>query len=83
NISFPSVEVFRRRVEEVVNTFHEQNFVHGDLRDTNLFVQKNGEGKFMLIDFDWSGTAGEDHDLDMLEIMFGRSEQPESQPPSQ
>ena len=109
NISFPSVEVLRRRVEEVVNAFHEQNFVHGDLRDTNLFVQKNGEGKFMLIDFDWSGTAGEvrypinvncddirrpsgvndgqvitkEHDLNMLEIMFGRSEQPESQPPSQ
>ncbi|CAG8604043.1 4687_t:CDS:2, partial [Paraglomus brasilianum] len=59
NISFPSVEVLHRRVEEVVNTFHEQNFVHGDLRDTNLFVQKNGEGKFMPIDFDWSGTAGE------------------------
>ncbi|CAG8625023.1 7287_t:CDS:2 [Paraglomus occultum] len=76
-ISFPSIEVLRHRVEEVVNTFHEQNFVHGDLRDTNLFVQKNGEGKFMLIDFDWSGMAGEDHDLDMLEIMFGRSEQPE------
>jgi hypothetical protein len=32
--------------------------VHGDIRDTNVMVRKDGEMGFMLVDFDWAGEIG-------------------------
>jgi tRNA A-37 threonylcarbamoyl transferase component Bud32 len=38
-------------------TLHQANFVHGDVRDTNVMVRKNGPG-IQLVDFDWAGEIG-------------------------
>ena len=38
---------------------HQAGYVHGDLRDTNLMVRKDGQPGFMLVDFDWAGEIGE------------------------
>ena len=38
---------------------HLANFVHGDVRDTNIMVRKDGKLGLMLVDFDWSGIVGE------------------------
>ena len=35
---------------------HQANFVHGDVRDLNIMVRKDGKP---LVDFDWSGKIGE------------------------
>lgn len=36
---------------------HQAGYVHGDVRDANLMVAKDGSDKCMLIDFDWAGKA--------------------------
>src|SRR5262249_6448860 len=36
---------------------HRAGYVHGDIRDTNIMVKRDGKG-FMLLDFDWSGRDG-------------------------
>lgn len=47
---------------EIVGSLHQKGFVHGDLRDTNLWIKESSklplEFNFMLIDFDWSGVIG-------------------------
>ncbi|KAH9007237.1 hypothetical protein EDB86DRAFT_68464 [Lactarius hatsudake] len=40
----------------LVDSFHDQGLVHGDLRQPNMIC--NGE-RIMLIDFDWGGRVGE------------------------
>ncbi|KXN89199.1 hypothetical protein AN958_05902 [Leucoagaricus sp. SymC.cos] len=49
----------RRQIEERLVELHQANFVHGDVRDANIMVRKDGKPGFMFIDFDWSGTIGE------------------------
>jgi RIO-like serine/threonine protein kinase len=44
------------RLQEVVCNLHRHGFVHGDLRANNICVA--GE-RVCIIDFDWSGPAGE------------------------
>ncbi|KAK7455294.1 hypothetical protein VKT23_011167 [Stygiomarasmius scandens] len=46
--------------------FHRAGYVHGDIRNVNVMVRRdgelmrnNGEVGFMLLDFDWSGRTGE------------------------
>ena len=52
----------QQTVTKLVTSFHAQNLVHGDIRDTNLLVRvKNGELGMKLIDFDWGGREGEVH----------------------
>ncbi|OAX42202.1 hypothetical protein K503DRAFT_653645, partial [Rhizopogon vinicolor AM-OR11-026] len=36
---------------------HEYGYVHGDLRDINLFTREDKK-HFMLLDFDWAGPIG-------------------------
>jgi hypothetical protein len=45
------------QLRELVNGFHEQGLVHGDLRDANIL--SDGREQFWLIDFDWGGKDGE------------------------
>jgi len=45
-------------IKEKVVALHQQGYVHGDLRDTNLMVRKNGAPEMMLFDFDWAGEIG-------------------------
>ena len=35
-----------------------KNHIHGDVRDINIMVKKNGGMGFKLVDFDWSGRIG-------------------------
>ena len=47
-------------VFDLVRSFHAQNLVHGDLRDTNVLIREDGEQlKVKLVDFDWGGVEGE------------------------
>jgi hypothetical protein len=50
-------------VVSAVNRFHSLNLVHGDLRGSNVFVRKVGEGKWecQLVDFDWAGLASDEN----------------------
>lgn len=38
---------------------HQAGYVHGDIRDTNVMVRRDGKKGFMLVDFDWAGKIGE------------------------
>ncbi|TFK76225.1 hypothetical protein BDN72DRAFT_830767 [Pluteus cervinus] len=42
---------------ELVAKFHDQDFVHGDLRDANIL--SGDDGCVKLVDFDWGGKDGE------------------------
>ena len=48
-------EYLRGRLVEL----HQANFVHGDIRDVNVMVRKDGKLGLMLVDFDWSGIIDE------------------------
>ncbi|KAI9455631.1 hypothetical protein HD554DRAFT_2225709 [Boletus coccyginus] len=41
-----------------LDDLHDQQLVHGDIRDTNLLVKNDDRNKFMIIDFDWAGQVG-------------------------
>jgi serine/threonine protein kinase len=52
----------QRKVQSIVRTLHEGGFVHGDIRDVNLLIDRASlESDVMvhLIDFDWAGPVGE------------------------
>ncbi|KAG1731694.1 hypothetical protein EDB19DRAFT_2007418 [Suillus lakei] len=43
---------------ERLESLHQQGYVHGDIRDTNIMVKRTCDPGFKLIDFDWSGEIG-------------------------
>ena len=45
-------------LKSLVNGFHKEGWVHGDLRDANLIVSDEEPGQVMLVDFDWGGNVG-------------------------
>jgi hypothetical protein len=49
-------------ITSLVRGLHNHNggYVHGDLRDTNIFVRDDRK-HFMLLDFDWAGPVGNTH----------------------
>ena len=57
HVDKPSASLYKPIQEKVV-ALHQQGYVHGDLRDTNLMVRKNGAPEMMLFDFDWAGEIG-------------------------
>ncbi|KAJ8580322.1 hypothetical protein M405DRAFT_778345 [Rhizopogon salebrosus TDB-379] len=40
-------------------SLHQESLVHGDIRDTNIMVKKDGSPGILFVDFDWSGKIGE------------------------
>jgi len=61
-------------LRELVLTFHQEGFVHGDLGAVNIICKGN---QVFLIGFDWAGKAGEASypiDLDHLnpDLLKGR-----------
>lgn len=55
----PYVEKHREWVDKLrklVESFHAEGFVHGDLRAPNIIC---GGNRVMVIDFDWGGKEGE------------------------
>jgi len=49
----------RKNMEAGLNELHQAHYVHGDIRDVNIMVRRDGEPGFMLVDFDWAGIIGE------------------------
>ncbi|KAH8927924.1 hypothetical protein BT69DRAFT_1307409 [Atractiella rhizophila] len=45
-------------IEGKLTELHQRNYVHGDVRETNILVSRH-EKEFMLVDFDWAGKIGE------------------------
>jgi serine/threonine protein kinase len=45
-------------IAQKIGEFHQHHYVHGDIRNTNVMVRKDGKAGFMLVDFDWAGTIG-------------------------
>ena len=68
----------RLKYEDTMKTAVERlnaaNMVHGDLRDTNVMVRESGEPSIMLLDFDWSGIAGQVMYPDMISKAIYRPE---------
>jgi len=48
----------RQQLDRVLQSLRSGNFVHGDLRHTNVFWNRV-QNRVFLIDFDWSGINGE------------------------
>jgi hypothetical protein len=42
-----------------LTSIHQENYVHGDVRNTNIMVKRDGTQGFKLVYFDWSGRIGE------------------------
>ncbi|KAF8325050.1 uncharacterized protein EI90DRAFT_3129111 [Cantharellus anzutake] len=50
---------FKSEIERKVTDLHQNEFVHGDIRTTNIMVRKDGKPGILLVDFDWAGKIGE------------------------
>jgi hypothetical protein len=46
-------------IREKLISLHHHHYVHGDIRDVNILVRKDGAQGFKLLDLDWSGRIGE------------------------
>jgi serine/threonine protein kinase len=55
----PTKASFEAEVREKVTNLHQAGYVHGDIRNTNIMVKKNGSRGIILVDFDWAGAIGE------------------------
>jgi len=49
-------QIWKNQLQTLMNNFHEQNLVHGDLRGPNIVCEGTS---VMLLDFDWGGRLGE------------------------
>jgi hypothetical protein len=49
----------KNAIHVAVVRLHQNNMVHGDLRNMNILVKKDGTPGFMLVDYDWAGYLGE------------------------
>jgi hypothetical protein len=59
-MSFPDGEKWKGDIKELVDAFHREDWVHGDLRLANFVLTKNeNPRRILLVDFDWGGKEGE------------------------
>ncbi|KAG1843680.1 hypothetical protein F4604DRAFT_1823435 [Suillus subluteus] len=45
-------------IAQKLERLHQNGLVHGDIRDMNIMVKKDGSSGIKLVDFDWSGKIG-------------------------
>ena len=57
--SFSELDAWKQKIQKLVQGFHEQGLVHGDLRLPNFLFTRSSPTKVFLIDFDWGGKEGE------------------------
>ena len=58
--SFPEAERWKTDIKALVDGFHREDLVHGDLRLVNfLFTRSKNPRRMLLVDFDWGGKEGE------------------------
>ena len=55
---YPSAVLYELMKPKLIE-LHQRGYVHGDLRDTNVMVRKEGKPGVMMIDFEWSGRIGQ------------------------
>jgi len=55
----PVKAIFEPEVRETLTRLHQEGFVHGDIRTTNIMVKKGVSLGIMLVDLDWAGKIGE------------------------
>jgi serine/threonine protein kinase len=55
----PLPSSFADEITAKITLLHQAGYVHGDIRDTNVMVRKDGQKGFMLVDFDWAGEISE------------------------
>jgi len=56
NLLTSNRDLWIKELGRLVDNFHANNFVHGDLRDANIICKGDS---VMLVDFDWGGKVGE------------------------
>ena len=57
--SFSKLDTWKQKIQKLVQDFHEQGLVHGDLRLPNFLFTRGSPTKVFLIDLDWGGKEGE------------------------
>jgi len=51
------IQQWEEDLRQLISQFHNRDFVHGDLRDTNVI--SGDDGCVKLVDFDWGGKDGQ------------------------
>ncbi|KAH9019801.1 hypothetical protein EDB84DRAFT_1516332 [Lactarius hengduanensis] len=49
---------WNKDLTDLVQSFHDEGLVHGDLRNANFIVPRDDPGRIVLIDFDLGGHVG-------------------------
>lgn len=57
--SFPELDRWKRDIRQLVDEFHKEDLVHGDLRLANFIFTKESPRRMLLVDFDWGGKEEE------------------------
>lgn len=50
---------YQRGITHSLFTLHQAGYVHGDVRDINIMVRRDGSSEYKFVDFDWSGKIDE------------------------
>ena len=50
-------ELLSNKLRAAVKVLHDEDYVHGDLREPNILIK--GDGGIKIIDFNWAGKVGE------------------------
>lgn len=57
--SFSELETWKKEIRSLVEDFHREGLVHGDLRPANfIFTKDKNPRRMLLVDFDWGGGVG-------------------------
>jgi len=51
----------KKEIQRLVEDFHKEGLVHGDLRLANMIFTKGTPRRMLLVDFDWGGKVSEVH----------------------
>ena len=57
--SFPELDTRKKYVRKLVDDFHEEGLVHGDLRPEIFIFTESSPPRTIIVDFDWGGKEGE------------------------
>ena len=58
--SFPErLGIWKQKIRKLVDDFHQEDLVHGDLRLANFIFTNDSPCRMLLVDFDWGGKAAE------------------------
>jgi hypothetical protein len=52
-------QTWSRELKSLVKDFHDEGWVHGDLRDANVMVDQKEPAHVLLVDFDWGGNVND------------------------